>query len=294
MLYQELRGRLKSFIILENKLRSLYGIKIEHEIADWSMRSQKASNLWRKDKEVISTLRELEKLSQEINKHFLDYKLEDVLRIFYFFIGYHEDVMFKIDGSHKIDDLITKQAGYSFNNTMNYVCNRFEEAMYGKDVWENNSRIEMCLAYLLIFIGRILYNPYLKYKGKTPDLLDMPIRNLINTNISLIRISSEKQGFLRVLEGCLKEIKNYKIKKERWELLVAISLQNLVNLLSISDYLKNGIYCSDYEILRPSFFQRDKAGWTTKTYMCRIYEGPVTSPEFPLDSTNPKETILFL
>ncbi|MCF7859695.1 MAG: hypothetical protein K9N07_10315 [Candidatus Cloacimonetes bacterium] len=294
----ELKSRLQNFVLLENRLRLLFKNKLDIiDETEYLSRMEKASALWRADEEVIYILRKLSVIGNEINLHFLEYTLDDILRLFFFFVGAHEEYFFKKDGSHSLFDLINKPSGYSFNNTMSFVCNRFEEAVSGKDVYANNDRIEMSLAYLLIFISRILFSPYLSDETKDLSLhghiLNVPIRNLVNNNISLMEVSRQKQGLNEVLEGIKGDIITFSLSKEKWRELVSIALQNLINLISISDYLKNEIYDSNWRLLRPTIFERSKQGWTTKIFMCVRYEGQISSPEFPFQSLKPKQFIMY-
>src|SRR3989338_6874586 len=152
---EELQGRLKSFILLENCIRRKFKEKLDSiEKADYNIMMELASARWRSDDSVALGLGKLKKVADGINQNFTEFRLIDMLKLFYFFIGFHEEVEYKMDKSHPLMNLIKKPNGYSFDSTASYVINRFEEATTGKDVWENNLRIEMCLAYLLIFNSR--------------------------------------------------------------------------------------------------------------------------------------------
>jgi hypothetical protein len=298
MLRDEMRGRLEKFVLLENKVRFLFKQKLDSvDIEEYNRKMETAGALWREDDKVISTLEELKKVADDINLHFLEYKLDDVLKLWFFFIGLHEEYFSHLDGSHSLFDLIQKPSGYSFNSTMSFVCNRFEEAIQGKDVYSNNDRIEMALAYLLTFIGRLLYSPYIKEEVKDQDsyknTFDKPIKNLINNQISLFKIPPAKINLTKVLGAFREDIKSHSLTKEKWRKLVSIALQNFINLISIADYLKNEIYKADWLVLRPSFFERSKQGWTTQTMMCRLYEGQISSPDFPFESIKPKVFVMY-
>jgi len=298
LLKENLQSRLESFILLENKIRLLFKQKLEMvNETEYIARMEKASALWREDNEVISILQELKKVADDINLHFLEYNLDDILRLWFFFVGLHEEYFFHLDGSHSLFDLIQKPAGYSFNSTMSFVCNRFLEAMQGKEVYANNDRIEMALAYLLIFLSRMLYSPYINKEVKNLELFNKPLKNpikkLINNKLSLTKITHVKINLNRVLNDFKGHIISSSLTKSQWQELVSCALQNLINLLSIGDYLKNEIYDADWKLLRPALFERSKEGWTTKIFMCVRYEGQISNPEFPFQSIKPKKFVMY-
>ncbi len=299
MLKESLRSRLEDFIFLENKVRKLFKDKLDNVkgIKGYTKRMETAARAWREDKKVISILEELKKVADDINLNFMEYKLSEILKLWLFFIGLHEEWFFKHDGSHLLSDLIQKPAGYSFNSVMSYVSNRWEEATTGKKVWENNMRIEMAMSYICIFLSRILYSPYIDEKVKDIRLfqstLEVPIKNLINNQMSLSEISSKKMDLNRSLEDFREDILSYSLTKEKWRKLVSISLKNFINLISIADYLKNEIYDTDYQLLRPSFFERSKEGWTTRAMMCRFFNGQYSNPKFPFGSIKPRTFVMY-
>lgn len=271
---------LKIFVQYENDLKSKFKEKTDifYYKATWEDKIDSANELWQKDEEVHRILDELIKLSEEINNSFLEYKLIDVLKLFYFFISLHEQVYYD---DHPLTELIKKQRGYSFWNTSGYLINRYEEIREGKNPKPNNSRVEMCLTYLLILLSRV----YFGFKPKNnPIPLDLPLRTIIKNNISISDLSHEKSQLLSVLERGLKD--NLKQESDIEELFNT-SLQTFIDFLSVSAYLK-GYYKEDWQILRPSFFEINKGGWTTKVMMCRIYQPVLILSEFPFGDIEPK------
>jgi hypothetical protein len=279
---------------MENNIRLLFKQKLDSvDEKEYFERNEKASALWRSDPEVKQKLEELGNIADEINNDFLKYRLSDFTLLFFQFIGLHEEYFFREgDGSHALSDLLNKPQGYSFSSTVSFVCNRFEEAMDGKDVYQNLDRIEMSVAYLLIFLSRLLYSPYIPKRVKDLGLyrhkLSLPMESFIRANIPISQISLTKQGLLKELEGCLGDIKDNTLSKEQWVRLVGLALQNFGNLITISSYLKNTVYLDGWHVLRPSFFELCKANWCSKCFPCRYYEGPICSPEFPYESIKPK------
>jgi hypothetical protein len=279
---------------MENNIRLLYKQKLELvNEKEYFARNEQASALWRADPEVKKKLEELGKIADGINDNFLEYTLSDFTLLFFHFIGLHEETFFREgDGSHALSDLLNKPQGYSFNSTMSFVSNRFEEMMSGKDVYQNLDRIEMSCAYLLIFLSRLLYSPYIPAKvrdiGLYRDTLDLTMESFIRSNISISQISLEKQGLMRELALCSRDIKDNTLSKGQWVSLIDLTLRNFGNLMTISSFLKNEVYLDGWHVLRPSFFELCKENWCSKCFPCRYYEGPICSPEFPYESIKPK------
>src|SRR3989344_1599221 len=151
MFAEKLQSRLQNFVLAENKVKWLFKEKLDRVryIEKWTARTDAASALWRSDSSVIVGLDDIKAVSNEINQNFLSYRLSEILKLFYFILGIHEEMYHHIENNHPLINLIKRPIGYSFNNTSSYVLNRFEELLNGKDVWVNNKRIELCTSYLL-------------------------------------------------------------------------------------------------------------------------------------------------
>lgn len=293
------RSSLKKFVALETEIRILYKVAYDDHlhIKEWYDRTEEASRKWRENRNVKRLLSELMIVSEDINDNFETLKISDFFKLVYFLIGYHEELYNKIDDSHTLISLISKNKGYSFNSTSGYLINRYEESQKSNKVGNNNQRIEMCVFYIAVFISRLLYSPYLKAQqtnSQTQIPLDLPISKLKIYNMSNKQISTEKTWFMLVLERVLKDNNHRNIPQDNYDQILNLAYQNFVNMLSIGSYLKSEVYKEKWKIMRPSFFEICEAGWTTKTLMCRYFEGPVTSLDFPFETLEPKETHLLL
>ncbi len=288
---------LKQFVSLENHIRQIFKQKLDsvpNEVTP-ELKRERAGALWRSDQDVLALLTELKSVADEINDKFLEYTLIDFLKLFYFFTGFHEELFYQIEKSHPITDLIRKSAGYCFNNTSGFIINRVKTKPEATEM--DNRRAEMCITYLMIFAGRILFSPY---RGKLIEYtehldLNLKLREIAanNTNIPYEQISKEKTGFMTVLEGSRSRLLSFEIPEEELKSLFIFSIKNIGNLISASNKLKESVYHTSWKIIRPSFFEPCREGITTKTYMCRIYEGPTASEEFPFSSIIPSRYELF-
>lgn len=297
MEYEKLQSRLKSFVFVENCLKRKFKEKLDKvNIKEYTMRMETASALWRDDSEVDVLIEQLKKIAEFINLNFTEYKLIDILLHHYAFLGFHEELMYEKFEDHILTDLIEKQhGGYCYSNVSSYVINRFSEYLNEEQIRENNMRGEMAIFYLGLFTSRILFSPHNKYSFEfAANILNKPIKNLIYTNISLPESSLVRTKLLEFIRENKKDLLSNNLTREKYGYLVDLSIRNLLSMLSIVDFLKAEIYEADWQVLRPSFFQKSKTGWTWEVAMCRTYEGPeFLDTSFPYESNLPKRYLLY-
>ena len=283
--YNILFSYIKDYISTENELRKIYYFykKRYYSLGDNIKILKASSRLWRNDKRVDYNLRRLIKISEQINNNFLDYKLCDILQLFYFLIGLHEEMFYHKEQSHEPQNLIWKGRGYSFYTTASYVVNRYKEFLKGNKVQPNRERIEMSLCYLLIFLSRMFFSPYLKHKiNAKKGILDDRISKIVKLDhkINIEDFNKTKFEFCSRVREVFKDKKPMQgVSKDEWLYLTTNGLKMLKYILNISYLLKKEMYEEPFMVLRKSMFVKDEGHHTVRTFMCRLFEGPYFEKE---------------